>query len=94
MIQDERFVKKELPIDTVILAHVRPNNSLYKELIEEGVKAALMGDAVKVRNLLHATREGAHYALEADVDTIMNANLKPCRNLPIEVRWAILGEQL
>ncbi|MBS7645421.1 FAD-dependent oxidoreductase [Candidatus Bathyarchaeota archaeon] len=93
VVQDGRFIRREVPADTVVLAHVKPSNSLYKELVEDGVKAVLMGDAVKVRNLLHATREGAHYALEADADTVINANLKPCRNLPMEVQWALFGER-
>ncbi|MEM2195144.1 MAG: FAD-dependent oxidoreductase [Candidatus Methanomethylicia archaeon] len=86
VIRDNKFVKREISIDTVVLAHTEPNIGPYKELIKAGVKAVLMGDAVKVRNLLHATKEGAHYALEVDGDTIMNANLQPCRALPLEIQ--------
>jgi len=89
VIQDSRFIKREMPIDTVVLAYTKPGIGPYRELIDAGVNAVLMGDAVKVRNLLHATREGAHYGLEIDGDMVMNSNLQIYSGLLYEVKLAL-----
>ena len=84
-IEDNEFNKIQLYADTVILAHVRPVDELYKKLVEAGLKVANMGDSVRIRNLRGAVKDGAHYGLIVDEGMFMNANKHLARGLPVDV---------
>jgi thioredoxin reductase len=84
-VQNKNFDLIELPVDTVVTCHVRPNTDLYKKLIEEGIEVVNVGDSVEPRNLLSAVHEGATFGKNVDGDAIINPNHAPTGFLPIDV---------
>lgn len=79
------FVKQTLKVDSVVLASVRPDETLYKQLSEQGVTATLIGDARQVRNLRAAVTEGANIGLTLDEGLKLNANRSVISRVPSEV---------
>jgi NADPH-dependent glutamate synthase beta subunit-like oxidoreductase len=85
-LMDAAFAKSVLRADNVVLASVEPEDGLYGRLLEAGIRAALIGDARRVRNLRAAVNEGANIGLTIDEDLGTNANRALVSNLPTEVK--------
>jgi len=85
VVQDRDFNLTELPIDTVVTCHVRPNTGLLRKALEAGLEVVNVGDAVAPRNLHAAVLEGATFGKNIDGDAIMNPNHAPAGELPIDV---------
>jgi NADPH-dependent glutamate synthase beta subunit-like oxidoreductase len=83
---DNRFQKRTLQVDNLVLAAVEPNDSLYQELLDAGLTAIKIGDARRVRNLRAAVTEGANAGLTLDEHLRLNANRALISKLPTEVR--------
>ena len=83
---DDTFTKTTLKVDDVVLALVVPDDSLYEELLREGVLVTRVGDRKRVRNLRAAVTEGANAGLIIEADMVMNANNGIVSALPTEVR--------
>ncbi len=74
VLMDSKFNKYEVECDTVIIGTTAPDDSLYRELRDKGVKAANIGDSKKVRNVRGAMTDGADAAYMLDASVFMNAN--------------------
>ncbi len=85
VVQNNKFEKNTLEIDSVIIAYLKQENDLYRKLLEEGMIVANMGDSVKPTNLRHAVRDGAHHGLIIDEDIYINANKQLCQGVPLEL---------
>lgn len=84
-LMDSAFTKSVLRADNIVLASVEPEGGLYGRLLEAGMRAALIGDAARVRNLRAAVTEGANIGLTIDADLQLNANRALVSNVPTEV---------
>lgn len=84
-LQDNQFNRWTIAADTVITCHLRPNTSLYEELIKQGVTVINVGDSVRPRNLHAAVREGAAFGLNLDQDMLINSNNAIMNELPMDV---------
>jgi len=84
-VQDSDFNLKDLPIDTVVTCHVRPNTEFLKKMIEAGLQVVNVGDAVTPRNLHAAVMEGAIFGKNVDENAILNPNNAPIGEIPIDV---------
>lgn len=87
-LMDHQFRKSTLAVQSVILAKVVPEDSLYEPLLEAGITAIKIGDSAQVRNLRAAVTEGAHAGLSLDENLCLNANRAMIANLPTEIRPA------
>ncbi|NPV54267.1 MAG: FAD-dependent oxidoreductase [Firmicutes bacterium] len=85
VVEDNKFRRTKLAIDTVVLAHTVPDNELYEKLLAAGITVANMGDSVKVRNVRGAVTDGADLGLTLDDDIFMNANGTLAYGLPLDV---------
>jgi thioredoxin reductase len=74
LLMDAEFNRSVLRVDNVVLAGVEPQAELYQQLLEAGITAACIGDALRVRNLRAAVTEGANFSLTLEGDAILNAN--------------------
>lgn len=84
-LQDNQFNHWTIPADTVVTCHLRPNTSLYDELLQQGVTVMNVGDSVRPRNLHAAVREGAAVGLNLDEHMLLNSNNAIMNELPIDV---------
>ena len=84
-LMDNAFRKSSVTVDNVVLASVVPDDGLYEGLLEAGVRAVKIGDAVRVRNLRAAVTEGANAGLALDEGLALNANRAIISKLPTEV---------
>jgi pyruvate/2-oxoglutarate dehydrogenase complex dihydrolipoamide dehydrogenase (E3) component len=82
VIVDSEFEQSTIEVDTVILARVVPNDSIYERFLEAGLSVAKIGDAKKVRNVRGAVTDGANAALVIEEGVMLNANNELISNLP------------
>jgi hypothetical protein len=82
VIISNEFEKSTVKVDTVVLAKVEPNDSVYEGFLEAGLNAAKIGDAKKVRNVRGAVTDGANAALVIEEGAMLNANNGLISNLP------------
>jgi len=80
------FERTTLEVDTVVLANVVVDESLYESYRSAGLLVTRIGDAKKVRNLRGAVTDGANVGLTLDKDLQYNANLEFVSTLPTELR--------
>jgi NADPH-dependent glutamate synthase beta subunit-like oxidoreductase len=85
---DNQFNRSTVKADTLVLANVEPNDALYAELLEAGLKVVKLGDAQQVRNLRGAVTDGANAALVIEKNAVLNANLALISDLPTDVEAA------
>ena len=79
---DSTFKRSTVKADTVVLANVEPNNSIYEGLLEAGLNVVKIGDAKSVRNVRGAVTDGANVALVVDKGATLNANNELISDLP------------
>ena len=82
---DGEFERKEIEADTVVCCFVKPDRSLYDELINARVPVVNVGDSVSPRNLHAAVREGAHAGKNLSNRVLLNPNGALLDELPAEV---------
>ncbi len=82
VIVNSEFEKSTLKVNTVVLASVVPDNSIYEKCLEAGLNVVKIGDAKKVRNVRGAVTDGANAALVIEKGLILNANNELISNLP------------
>lgn len=85
VIEDKNFNKTELPIDTIVTCHTKPNTEFLNELKAVGLNVINVGDSVKPRNLHAAVSEGAAFGLHLDENLLFNPNGAIIDKLPIDV---------
>lgn len=85
-LMDHHFRKSTVSVDSVVLASVESDDSLYVELLEAGITAIKIGDKKRVRNLRAAVQEGANAGLTLDQGSRLNANRALISKLPTEVK--------
>jgi hypothetical protein len=83
---DGRFERSTITVDSVVLANVTSDDSLYQGYRAAGLLVARIGDAKKVRNLRGAVTDGADIGLTLDRELRANANGALIANLPAELR--------
>ncbi len=76
------FQPREVKADTIVLAKVVPNESIYEKLLDAGLVVAKIGDSKEVRNVRGAVTDGANAALAIEKDATLNANYELISNLP------------
>lgn len=86
VLMDREFNLTTLPVDTVVLCKVKPNVSLFNEMLAAGLKVVNVGDSLKVRNLKAAVSEGANFGLMIDGDVPFNTNGALMDELPIDLQ--------
>ncbi len=84
-LMDHQFKKSTITVDTVVLASVVSDSTLYNELLAAGITAVRIGDQKRVRNLRAAVTEGANAGLTLDTGLRLNANRALISRLPTEV---------
>ncbi|MEW5815787.1 MAG: FAD-dependent oxidoreductase [Spirochaetota bacterium] len=82
---DNKFNRKTIKVDNLVLATVESEHSFYKSLLDAGVNVAMVGDLKKVRNLRNAVTDGANIGLTLDKGLMINANNVLIANLPSDV---------
>jgi hypothetical protein len=68
-----------------VTCHVRPDNTLFRELRAAGVQVINVGDSVRPRNLYWAVKEGSAFGLAVDEHLLFNPNHAIVNELPIDV---------
>lgn len=91
VIQDTRFKRTYLPVDTVISCHVRPNTQLFDALRAQGTAIFNVGDSVSPRNLHAAVFEGASFGLTVDENMLVNPNHAIMNDIPLDVLGQLKG---
>ena len=76
------FERSEVKTDTVVLAKVEPDDSIYGSFLEAGLAVVRIGDSKKVRNVRGAVTDGANVALAIEEGARLNANNELISNLP------------
>ncbi len=82
IVVNSEFERSAIKVDTVVLAKVVPNDSVYEGFLEAGLNVARIGDAKKVRNVRGAVTDGANAALIIEQGAMLNANNELISNLP------------
>ncbi len=82
---DKDFNKTILPCDHVVTCWTKPNTGFLDEARAAGLPVVNVGDAVKVRNLHAAVREGAGTGLNLDGNKLFNSNGAPMDHIPLDV---------
>ncbi|MEN6364090.1 MAG: FAD-dependent oxidoreductase [Rectinema sp.] len=82
---DKEFGRKVVACDHVVTCWTRPNTAFLDKLRAAGLPAVNVGDAVKVRNLHAAVREGAGAGLAIDGNRLFNSNDAPMDRIPLDV---------
>ena len=82
VIISNEFKRSTVNVDTVVLARVESNDSVYEGFLKAGLNIAKIGDAKKVRNVRGAVTDGANAALVIEEGAILNANNGLISNLP------------
>jgi 2,4-dienoyl-CoA reductase-like NADH-dependent reductase (Old Yellow Enzyme family)/thioredoxin reductase len=82
IIVNSEFEKSTMKVDTVVLAKVVPDDSIYEKFLEAGLNVVRIGDAKKVRNIRGAITDGANAALVIEKGVMLNANNELISNLP------------
>ncbi|MHC4604233.1 MAG: oxidoreductase [Planctomycetota bacterium] len=82
VIVSSTFEQSTVEVDTVVLAKVEPDDSVYESLLKTGLNVARIGDAKKVRNVRGAVTDGANAALVIEEGVMLNANSELISNLP------------
>jgi 2,4-dienoyl-CoA reductase-like NADH-dependent reductase (Old Yellow Enzyme family)/thioredoxin reductase len=86
VIVNSQFERSIVNVDTVVLASMRTDDSLYQSYAAAGLVVVKIGDARQVRNLRGAVNDGANAGLTLDRDLGLNANRALVADLPTEVR--------
>ncbi len=86
VIVNNKFEKSVVTVDTIVLATMRADDSLYTRYAAAGLVVAKIGDVKKVRNLRGAVTDGANLGLSLDRDLRLNPNSAMVADLPTEVR--------
>ncbi len=74
ILENSKFEHSTLMVDTVVLAGVQADDSLFQKYRAAGLLAAKIGDVKKIRNLRGAVTDGANIGLTLDKDLQINAN--------------------
>jgi 2,4-dienoyl-CoA reductase-like NADH-dependent reductase (Old Yellow Enzyme family)/thioredoxin reductase len=82
VIVNSEFEKSTMKVDTVVLAGILPDDSIYEKCLEAGLNVVRIGDAKKVRNVRGAVTDGANAALVVEKGVTLNANNELISNLP------------
>jgi hypothetical protein len=82
---DSKFQRSTVKADTVVLAELKPEDTLYRSYLAAGLPVAVIGDAKRVRNLRGAVTDGANRALTLDKGLMLNANAEIIAHLPAEI---------
>ena len=82
VIVNSEFEKSTMKVDTVVLAGVVPDDSIYEKCLEAGLNVVRIGDAKKVRNVRGAVTDGANAALVIEKGVTLNANNELISDLP------------
>jgi thioredoxin reductase len=82
VIISNEFERSTVKVDTVVLAKVESNDSVYESFLEAGLNVAKIGDVKKIRNVRGAVTDGANAALVIEEGAILNANNGLISNLP------------
>jgi len=85
VIVSNTFERCEVKADTVVLAKVVPDDSLYERFLAADLTVVRIGDARRVRNVRGAVTDGANVALTIEKGVTLNANNELIANLPTGV---------
>jgi 2,4-dienoyl-CoA reductase-like NADH-dependent reductase (Old Yellow Enzyme family)/thioredoxin reductase len=92
-LRDKDFNRTTIEVDDVVTCHTRPDAALFAELRAAGVNVVNVGDAVKVRNLYQAVKEGATFGLMVDEHLLFNPNGAILNELPMDVLGQLTREE-
>jgi 2,4-dienoyl-CoA reductase-like NADH-dependent reductase (Old Yellow Enzyme family)/thioredoxin reductase len=92
-LRDKDFNRTTVEVDDVVTCHTRPVTGLFRELQAAGVNVVNVGDAVRVRNLYHAVKEGSTFGLMVDEHLLFNPNGAILNELPIDVLGQLTREE-
>ena len=71
---DKELKKFVIPCDTVVFCKQEPEDALFKELLDAGIRVVNMGDSKEIRNVRGAVMDGANAGIIIDDDCFMNPN--------------------
>ena len=82
VVVNSEFEQSTVKVDTVVLAGVVSEDSVYENFLEAGLNVVRIGDSKKVRNVRGAVTDGANAALVIEEGVMLNANNELISNLP------------
>jgi 2,4-dienoyl-CoA reductase-like NADH-dependent reductase (Old Yellow Enzyme family)/thioredoxin reductase len=85
IVLSREFERKEIAIDTVVNCHTQSDTELFGKLRENGIPVTRVGDALAVRSLHQAVKEGSDFGLTIDGDMLMNPNHALVGGLQLEI---------
>jgi hypothetical protein len=85
VLRDKDFVRTTIEVDDVVTCHTRPVTDLFEAARAAGLQVVNVGDAVRVRNLYWAVKEGSDFGLAVDEHLLFNSNHAILDDLPPDV---------
>jgi 2,4-dienoyl-CoA reductase-like NADH-dependent reductase (Old Yellow Enzyme family)/thioredoxin reductase len=86
LLENTSFEHFMIKVDSVVLAGVEADDTLFQEYGSAGLLAKKIGDVRRVHNLRGAVVDGANVGLTLDGDNQLNANDELIAGLPTELR--------
>jgi 2,4-dienoyl-CoA reductase-like NADH-dependent reductase (Old Yellow Enzyme family)/thioredoxin reductase len=74
ILANSTFERSTIRVDTIVLAGVKADDSLFRKYRASGLLATMIGDVKKIRNLRGAVTDGANIGLSLDKGLQINAN--------------------
>ncbi len=87
------FERTSIEIDDIVTCHTRPVTDLFEAAREAGLNVVNVGDAVRVRNLYWAVKEGSDFGMALDEHLLFNSNHAILNDLPSDVLGQLTREE-
>jgi len=85
VLRDAGFERTTIEVDDIVTCHTRPLTDLFTAARAAGLDVVNVGDAVRVRNLYWAVKEGSDFGLAVDEHLLFNSNHAIVNDLPGDV---------
>ena len=87
------FGRTTIEVDDIVTCHTLPVTDLFEEAREAGLDVVNVGDAVSVRNLYWAVKEGSDFGLAVDRHLLFNSNHAILNDLPEDVLGQLIRDE-
>ena len=85
VLRDAGFERTTIEVDDIVTCHTRPVTDLFEAARDAGLNVVNVGDAVSVRNLYWAVKEGSDFGMVLDEHLLLNSNHALLDDLPEDV---------
>ena len=87
------FERTTIEVDDIVTCHTRPVTDLFEAAREAGINVVNVGDAVSVRNLYWAVKEGSDFGMAVDEHLLFNSNHAILNDLPEDVLGQLIRDE-